>query len=117
GTPIKLFATDVSEAVIVKARSGRYPESIAADVSPERLSRFFIREGDSYQITKAVRELCVFARQDATRDPPFSNLDLISCRNMLIYLEPALQKRLLPLFHYALKEGGILLLGHSESVG
>src|SRR5205807_2217242 len=117
GIPIKFFATDVCEAVVSKARSGRYPEHIAADVSPARLRNFFTKEEGSYQVGKTVRDLCVFARQDATRDPPFSNLDLISCRNVLIYLEPILQKRVAPIFHYALKEGGLLLLGKSETAG
>lgn len=115
--PIKIFGTDVSESVINQARSGRYPEGIAADVAPERLRRFFTKEESGYVISKAVRDRCVFARQDATRDPPFSNLDLISCRNVLIYLGPVLQKRILPFFHYALRDGGFLLLGTSESAG
>jgi len=115
--PLKLFGTDVSEDAIAPARAGRYPERISADVTPERLSRFFARDEGGFVIAKAVRDLCVFARQDATRDPPFSNLDLISCRNVMIYLGPALQKRVLPVFHYALRDGGYLLLGTSESVG
>jgi two-component system CheB/CheR fusion protein len=115
--PIKLFGTDVSDAVIARARTGIFGAHVAADVSPERLRRFFVPEGGGYQICKAVRELCVFARQDATRDAPFSKLDLISCRNVLIYLGPVLQARVLPVFHYALDEGGFLLLGKTEAVG
>ena len=115
--PVKLFGTDVSDAVVARARAGLFGPHITADVSPERLRRFFVPEGDSYQISKAVRDLCVFARQDATRDPPFSKLDLISCRNVLIYLGPVLQGRVLPVFHYALDEGGFLLLGRAEAVG
>jgi two-component system CheB/CheR fusion protein len=115
--PIKLFGTDVSEAVVALARAGRYGERIASQVSPERLRQYFVKDGDGYVISKAVRALCVFARQDATRDPPFSNLDLISCRNLLIYLGPVLQRRVLPMFHYALREGGYLVLGTSETAG
>jgi len=117
-TPIKIFGTDISEVAIEKARAGKYLENIVADVAPERLGRFFVRvEGRGYQINKAVRDLCVFARQDVTRDPPFSNMDLVSCRNVLIYLGPDLQKRVLPIFHYALKDTGLLLLGNSETIG
>ena len=114
---LKVLGTDLSEAVITKARAGRFLAAIAEDVSPERLSRFFVPEGPNYQIVKSVRDHCVFARQDATRDPPFSNLDLISCRNVLIYLGPELQARALPIFHYALEATGFLVLGRSESVG
>ena len=116
-TPVKLFGTDVSGASIEKARAGKYPASIARDVSPERLQRFFSTEDDGqYQIRKEVRELCVFATQDTTRDPPFAGVDLITCRNMMTYLEPSLQDRILPLFHYALKDLGFLVLGTAESV-
>jgi two-component system CheB/CheR fusion protein len=89
--PIRVFGTDVSETVVANARAGRYDGRIAHEVSPERLRRYFVRNGNGYVISKAVREVCVFARQDATRDPPFSNLDLVSCRNLLIYLNPTLQ--------------------------
>ncbi len=112
--PIQIFGTDVSEEAVAKARSGVYIENIAADVSPQRLRRFFIPIEKGYQISKALREVCIFARQDLIKDPPFSNLDLVSCRNVLIYLEPELQKRLLSLFHYALKPSGFLLLGISD---
>jgi two-component system CheB/CheR fusion protein len=116
-TPIKIFGTDISELAIDKARAGRYLENITADVAPERLRRFFVSTEGGYQIIKAIRDLCVFARQDVTRDPPFSSMDLISCRNVLIYLGPGLQKRVLPVFHYALKDSGFLLLGSSETIG
>jgi two-component system CheB/CheR fusion protein len=115
--PIQIFATDVSEAAIDHARLGVYPQTIAADVSPERLRRFFSRSDGSYRITKAVRDVCVFARQDLTRDPPFSKLDLVICRNVLIYLAPTLQRKLLNVFHYSLRAGGYLMLGHAETAG
>ena len=115
--PMQIFATDLSERAIEKARAGVYPGGIAADVSAARLRRFFAKHDGGFQISKAVRDLCVFARQDVTTDPPFSRLDLISCRNLLIYLGPVLQKRVMPTFHYALNPGGMLLLGGSESVG
>ena len=115
--PIQIFATDVSDRAIERARSGIYPASIAEDVSPQRLRRFFIKIDGSYQIAKTVRDLCVFAHQDLTRDPPFSKLDLIVCRNVLIYLDPALHKKLMALFHYALKPQGVLMLGRAESTG
>jgi two-component system CheB/CheR fusion protein len=116
-TPIKIFATDISDRAIEAARVGAYGEGIAAEVSPHRLQRFFVKTDRGYEISKAVRDLCVFARQDVTKDPPFSQLDLISCRNLLIYLGPVLHNRVLPIFHYALKPGGFLVLGSSESVG
>jgi len=112
---VQIFGTDVSEAAVVKARAGIYPEKIAADVSPERLARFFTRIGGKFQISKTVRALCVFARHDLVRDPPFSRLDLISCRNVLIYLRPDAQKTVMAGFHYALKPTGYLILGKSES--
>lgn len=116
--PIQIFATDIGEQAIGKARSGVYSENQMVDVSPERRTRFFIAEArGSYRITKAVRELCVFARQDLGSDPPFSNLDLVSCRNVLIYLGESLQKKVMPIFHYSLKPTGFLLLGTSESTG
>jgi two-component system CheB/CheR fusion protein len=113
--PLKLFGTDLSLNAIEKARAGRYPTSIERDVSQERLQRFFSKLEDAYQIRKDVRNLCVFAKHDATRDPPFSGMDLVSCRNLMIYLGPALQDRILPTFHYALKEPGFLVLGTSET--
>ena len=116
--PIQIFATDLSENVsLVKAREGVYPENIEAEVSPERLRRFFTKEQETYRISKSIRDMCAFAKQNVTADPPFSHLDLISCRNVLIYLTPALQKRVIPTFHYALNPSGFLLLGASETVG
>jgi two-component system CheB/CheR fusion protein len=116
-TPIHIFGTDVSEPAIERARAGTYPESISAEVSPERLRRFFLKLNGHYQIAKSIREMCVFARHDVTRDPPFSRLDLVSCCNLLIYLDQAMQRRVLSLFHYALKPRGFLMLGPSETVG
>jgi two-component system CheB/CheR fusion protein len=116
--PIQIFATDINDKAIEYARNGIYPESALQDVSKERLRRFFERSTEHYhQISTSVREMCVFARHDLTKDPPFSKLDLISCRNVLIYLEPTLQKRTLASFHYALKDKGFLLLGRSETLG
>ena len=114
---IQIFATDISEAAIRKARSGFYSENQMIDVSVERRTRFFILEAGGYRINKSVRELCIFARQNLGSDPPFSNLDLISCRNVLIYLAEPLQKRVIPIFHYSLNQTGFLLLGNSESIG
>ena len=94
-----------------------YLENSLAGVSPERLKRFFVKRDRVYQVSKAIRDICVFAKQDLTKDPPFSKLDLVSCCNLLIYLGPVLQKKALSLFHYALKPGGFLILGSSESIG
>jgi two-component system, chemotaxis family, CheB/CheR fusion protein len=110
-----IFGTDISERAIQEARTGTYPDSIAADVSPQRLRQFFVKTEHGYQISKSIRDLCIFAKHDLTRDPPFSNLDLISCRNVLIYFKALVQKRIFPIFHYALKPDGCLLLGSSES--
>ena len=116
--PIQIFATDVSEQAVEVARRGEYPAGIVGEVSPERLENFFVPTDDGrYRVKPFVRDLCVFARQDLTRDPPFSRLDLIVCRNVLIYLGPPLQQRLMSIFHYALKPEGYLLLGSAESVG
>src|SRR5262245_40981727 len=115
--PVQVFATDVSESAIEHARTGSYTEAIAADVSPERLRRFFTRVDSGYRVTKAVRDVCIFARQDLTRDPPFSKLDVILCRNVLIYMGTDLQKRLMNVFHYALKPTGYLVLGAAETIG
>ncbi len=116
---VQVFATDLDSRAIATARAGLYPDSIAADLTPERLSRFFAREpGDhAYRIHKGIRDMLIFSEQDVLKDPPFSKLDLISCRNLLIYLDADLQKKLIPLFHYALNPKGILLLGTSETVG
>ena len=116
-TQIQIFATDLSEGIISKARAGIYPESVALDISSERLRRFFLKVENGYQINKHIRDIVVFAKQDLAKDPPFSKLDLISCRNVMIYMSQVLQKRILPLFHYALNPGGILFLGSSETVG
>ncbi|MBW4643164.1 MAG: PAS domain-containing protein [Goleter apudmare HA4340-LM2] len=116
-TAIQIFATDINEVAIEKARSGVYKPSQVADISPERLQRFFIPVDGGYQISKPVREMCIFARQNLLNDPPFSRLDLITCRNVLIYLSSAVQKKLLPIFHYGLKPYGSLMLGTSETVG
>ena len=114
--PVKILATDINNATLEKARAGVYPDNIEMDVSQERLRHFFVRIDHHYQISKTVRDLCVFSRHNFTNDPPFSHLDLISCRNVLIYLDLALQKRVLPVFHYALNPNGFLLLGTSESI-
>jgi two-component system, chemotaxis family, CheB/CheR fusion protein len=114
---LQVFATDLNEALLDQARHGLYAKSVEQDLSPERLRRFFVEEEGGYRVTKALREMVVFARQNVISDAPFSRMDLISCRNLLIYLEPALQKKLFPTFHYALKPGGFLCLGASESVG
>lgn len=114
---IQIFGTDVSEAAIEKARAAVYLDTIPQDVSSERLARFFVKQDDHYRIAKSIRDLCTFARQDVTRDPPFSRLDLISCRNLLIYLDIAAQRRVMQTFHYALNPHGFLMLGPSESVG
>ena len=116
-TPIQIFATDINDMLIEKARVGIYPKSIKADVSLERLRRFFIKVDRGYQINRTIRDMCIFARQELANDPPFSRLDLISCRNVIIYFGPAMQRRLFPVFHYSLKEKGFLFLGSSESVG
>jgi two-component system, chemotaxis family, CheB/CheR fusion protein len=115
--PIKILATDVNEVALEKARTGIYLDNIEMDVSSERLRRFFVRVDSHYQISKLIRDLCVFSRHNVAADAPFSHLDLISCRNVLIYLDPALQRRILPLFHYALNMPGFLMIGSSESIG
>ncbi|KAB2902120.1 MAG: PAS domain-containing protein [Kofleriaceae bacterium] len=114
---VQIFATDLDPNAIEVARQGLYPESIAGSISPARLQRYFTAGPDGYRIRKDVREMIVFAPHNATSDPPFTRLDLLSCRNVLIYLNADLQSRLLPLFHYALNPGGILFLGPSESLG
>ena len=116
---VQVFATDIDARAIATARAGLYPASIAADISPERLARFFAAEpgGNIYRINKSIRDMLVFSEQNVIKDPPFSKLDLISCRNLLIYLGGELQRKLIPLFHYALNPGGFLFLGTSETVG
>lgn len=117
GLKVTIFATDIDTDSIEKARQGQYPEGISADVSQQRLSRFFIQNDQGYRIRQDIREMVVFAPQNILRDPPFTKLDLLCCRNLLIYLTGELQKRLLPLFHYALKPQGFLFLGSAETVG
>ena len=114
---IQIFGTDLSETAIDKARTGIYPPNRLTGLSSQRLRRFFVQVEGGYQINKRIREMCIFARHDLGSDPPFSALDLISCRNVLIYFAPPLQKRVLPMFHYSLNPTGFLLLGSSESVG
>lgn len=113
---IQVFGTDVSEDTLQTARAGSYSATMVRNVSAARLEKFFVKVGDRFTITRSVRDLCIFARHDVTSDPPFSQLDLVSCRNLLIYLSPLLQKRAIPLLHYALKSDGILLLGPAENV-
>jgi two-component system, chemotaxis family, CheB/CheR fusion protein len=114
--PIQIFGTDASESNIQRARIGLFPESIAGEVSPERLRRFFVKVDKGYQVAKRVRDMCIFARQNLAHDPPFSRMDLISCRNVLIYMGSELQKQILPTFHYSLRPHGYLLLGTSETI-
>ncbi|HKJ89368.1 MAG TPA: CheR family methyltransferase, partial [Gammaproteobacteria bacterium] len=115
----QIFATDLDPTSVSRGREGRYPASIAEDVTAERLHRFFVLEegGQTYRVSSALREMCVFAVQDLVNDPPFSRLDLISCRNLLIYLGDELKERLLSIFHYALNPRGLLVLGSSEGLG
>jgi two-component system, chemotaxis family, CheB/CheR fusion protein len=115
--PIQLFGTDVNDVVIEKARAGIYVENIEAEVGPDRLRRFFTKIDGKYQVDKLIRSLCVFARQNLIKDPPFANLDMVSCRNVLIYLDEILQTRAMSVFHFALKRSGFLVLGTSETVG
>ncbi len=115
--PVQIFGTDIDPKAIDKAREGVYLQNIAAQVSPERLHRFFSRAGDRYRVNKEIREPVVFAVQDILRDPPFTQLDLLFCRNLLIYLEPEAQNRLIPILHYSLEPEGLLVLGSSESTG
>jgi two-component system, chemotaxis family, CheB/CheR fusion protein len=116
-TSLQIFATDISEKALQKARAAIYPESIATEISKERLAQFFEKVDSGYRIVKWLRDTVLFSRHDVTRDPPFAKVDLISCRNVLIYFDSELHKRVLPVFHYALNPGGILLLGKSESIG
>ncbi|MDP1991101.1 MAG: chemotaxis protein CheB [Syntrophales bacterium] len=116
GFTLQIFATDLDRDAIDKARQGVYSANIASDVSPERLRRFFIKEENGYRIGKEIREMITFAVQNVIMDPPFTKLDILICRNLLIYLTPELQKKLLPLFHYSLNPGGVLFLGSAEAV-
>lgn len=114
---LQIFATDLNDALLDKARAGFYAKAAVNGVSPERLRRFFVEQDGGFYVTKALRDVIVFARQNLLNDPPFSRMDLITCRNLLIYIEPSLQKKMMPMFHYALKPRGYLFLGASESVG
>jgi two-component system CheB/CheR fusion protein len=114
---LQVFATDLDRDAIDRARQGFFPDNTAADVLPERLSRFFSKEERGYRVRKEIREMVIFAPQNVIMDPPFTKLDLLSCRNLLIYLAPEMQKKLLPLFHYSLNPGGILFLGSAETIG
>ncbi len=114
---VQIFGTDINEKNIEKARQGIYSTTIESDVNEKRLKRFFKSSNGNYQISKTIRDKCVFAKQDITADPPFSNMDLISCRNMLIYFDVYLHERVVPTLHYALKMGGFLVIGQSESIG
>ncbi len=115
--PIQIFGTDISDSALDKARSAVYAPGLVEAISPERLRRFFTKVDSNYVVSKRVREMCVFARQNLIKDPPFSKIDLLSCRNVMIYLGPVLQKRLIPIFHYAVRPTGFLLLGTSETIG
>jgi len=114
---MQIFGTDIDPKAIEKARNGKYLPNIAADVDAERLRRFFVKEGDRYRVKREIREPVIFAEQNILRDPPFSDLDLLICRNLLIYLKTDAQSRLIPLFHYTLRKNGILFLGESETIG
>jgi len=115
--PVQLYGTDIDMDALYIARAGKYLANIVADVSPERLKRFFVKGENTYSVKKEIREMVIFAPQDFIKDPPFSRMDLICCRNLLIYIENDVQSRLFPLFNYALKPGGILFLGTSETIG
>ena len=114
---VQIFGTDLDNEAIEAARNGCYPEGISSDVSPQRLKRYFVRDDSTFRVSREIREMVIFAVQNVIKDPPFTKLDLISCRNLLIYLNADLQRRLLPVFHYALKPGGLLFLGTSETIG
>ena len=114
---LQVFATDLGEDAINVARKGYYPASIEADVSPEQLNRYFIKDGSGYRINKRIRDMVIFAPQNIIMDPPFTKLDIVTCRNLLIYLGPELQKKLIPLFHYSLTSQGMLILGSAETIG
>jgi two-component system CheB/CheR fusion protein len=116
-TQVKILATDVNETALEKARAGIYLENIELDVNAERLRRFFVKVNHHYQISKTIRDMCIFSRHNLLRDPPYSRLDLVSCRNVLIYLDAGLQKQTVPMFHYALNPNGYLMLGTSETIG
>ncbi|HTP25423.1 MAG TPA: chemotaxis protein CheB [Anaeromyxobacteraceae bacterium] len=114
---VKIFATDIDASALAEGRRGRYTSAVERQVSPERLAHFFTKDDGTYTIAKDVRDLCIFTEHDLLKDPPFSHMDLVSCRNLLIYLEPPLQQRVLELLHYALRPGGYLILGKAETIG
>jgi two-component system CheB/CheR fusion protein len=114
---VKIFATDIDQRAVEFAAEGIYPESVVADLSPERMQEFFVKRQDRYYVSRQLREMIIFAAQNLTKDPPFSNMDLVSCRNLLIYLQPSMQKRVLAMMAYALKHQGFLFLGSSETLG
>jgi two-component system CheB/CheR fusion protein len=114
---LQIFATDLDRDAIDKARAGVYPENIAADICPERLRRFFVKDDYGYRVAKEIREMVIFAPQNMIMDPPFTKLDLLLCRNLLIYLDQEMQKKIMPLFHYSLNPGGVLFLGKAETIG
>ncbi|MBA3013171.1 MAG: PAS domain-containing protein [Proteobacteria bacterium] len=114
---VQIFATDIDLDAIAFARQGIYPENIGVDIPSERLNHFFTKKTDGFHVKKQIREMIVFSNQNVIKDPPFSKLDMVSCRNLMIYMENALQKKIIPLFHYTLNQGGILFLGTSESIG
>src|SRR5271154_4935145 len=116
-TASQIFATDISDTARDRARTGLYTEAAVSEISVDRLKRFFIRLDGGFQVNKSIRDMCIFAKQSLVKDPPFSNLDLVSCRNLLIYLGPVLQRRVIPTLHYALKPGGYLMLGSAENLG
>jgi len=113
---VQIFATDIDDHALAIARNGVYPEAIISDLSPERLERYFVKDGSSYRVVKEIREMCIFSVHNVIKDAPFSKLDLISCRNLLIYLDSTLQNRVLLLFHFALRQRGYLFLGPSENI-
>jgi two-component system, chemotaxis family, CheB/CheR fusion protein len=115
-TPLQIFGTDASEQSIETARVAVYPDTVVADISPERLRRYFIKVDRGYQVSKRVRDTCIFARQNLCNDPPFSHIDILSCRNVMIYFNPALQRQVMLTFHYALESGGYILMGMSEGL-
>ena len=114
---LQVFATDLNRDAVERARNGVFPSGIAGDISPQRLARFFVKEEGSYRVAREIREMVVFAPQNVVMDPPFTKLDILVCRNLLIYFEPELQQKLLPVFHFALRPGGILFLGTAENLG
>jgi two-component system CheB/CheR fusion protein len=116
GPRVQVFASDIDESAMAAARAGRYPATVLKEVSPERLRRFFTADGGAYRVAKDLRDMCIFSTHSVIRDPPFSRLDLISCRNLMIYLKPELQAQVIPVFHYALRARGYLFLGLSENV-